>query len=156
MRLPSRWMRRRNDEWRGAAHKRLSSLLKNALVAFFNLAKGGAKLRPARKITTSVAILGSHPCDHAGCRIFQQPARRSGAWPAARFRVKAADGIGGSCPDAAQSRSSSTRLAQMYGRPWTAHFRDVTRPFCCTALAGCVIVAAFECNAKWRKMTSGE
>src|SRR3954447_18804660 len=53
-----------------------SSLLKNALVAFFNLAKGGAKLRPARKITTSVAILGSHPCDHAGCRIFQQPARR--------------------------------------------------------------------------------
>ena len=53
---------------------RLSSLLKNALVAFFNLAKRGAKLRTARKITTCVAILSSHPCDVAACRLNQQAA----------------------------------------------------------------------------------
>ena len=40
-----------------------SSPLKNAVVAFFNLAKCAAKLRTARKITTYVAILPSHPCD---------------------------------------------------------------------------------------------
>ena len=39
--------------------------LKNALVAFFNLAKCEAKLRTARKITTYIAILASHPCDDA-------------------------------------------------------------------------------------------
>ena len=39
----------------------LSSLLKNAIVAFFNLAKRLAKLRTAHKITTYVAILSSHP-----------------------------------------------------------------------------------------------
>ena len=44
-----------------------SSLLKNAVVAFFNLTKCEAKLRTARKITTCVAILRSRPCDHAGC-----------------------------------------------------------------------------------------
>ena len=42
-----------------------SSPLKNAFVAFFNLAKCGAQLRTARKITTCVAILSSHPCDVA-------------------------------------------------------------------------------------------
>ena len=40
-----------------------SCLLKNAIVAFFNLAKCRAKLRTARRITTYVAILPSHPCD---------------------------------------------------------------------------------------------
>jgi hypothetical protein len=41
--------------------------LKYAIVAYFNLAKCEAKLRTARKITTYVLILGSHPCDHAAC-----------------------------------------------------------------------------------------
>jgi hypothetical protein len=50
------------------------SLLKNAVVAFFNLAKCGAKLRTARKITTYVAILASHPCDDAARRILQRAA----------------------------------------------------------------------------------
>ena len=44
-----------------------SSLLKNAVVAYFNLAKCEAKLRTARRITTYVAILSSHPCDVAAC-----------------------------------------------------------------------------------------
>jgi hypothetical protein len=35
-------------------------------VAFFNLAKFGAKLLTARKITTYVVILASPPCDAAG------------------------------------------------------------------------------------------
>jgi hypothetical protein len=46
---------------------RLGSLLKNAVVALFNLARCGAKLHTARKITTYVAILSSHPCDVAAC-----------------------------------------------------------------------------------------
>ncbi len=48
--------------------------LKNAVVAFFNLAKCGAKLRTARKITTCVAILSSRPCDVAARRIIQRAA----------------------------------------------------------------------------------
>ena len=46
---------------------RANSLLKNAVVAYFNLAKCEAKLRTARRITTYVAILSSHPCDVAAC-----------------------------------------------------------------------------------------
>ena len=46
---------------------RTSSLLKNAVVAFFNLAKCGAKLCTARKIATCGAILTSHPCGDAAC-----------------------------------------------------------------------------------------
>jgi hypothetical protein len=42
-----------------------SSLLKNAIVTFFNLAKLAAKLLAARKITTYVVNLRSHLCDHA-------------------------------------------------------------------------------------------
>jgi|GEM_PF-5090203 len=56
-----------------------SSLLKNACLAFFNLAKLNAKPLAARKITTCVVILASHPCDDAGCRILQQPASRASA-----------------------------------------------------------------------------
>ena len=48
----------------------------NASLAFFNLAKHGAKPRMARKITTYVAILSSHPCDVAACRIDQKAAIR--------------------------------------------------------------------------------
>ncbi len=51
------------------------SLLKNAVVAFFNLAKCGAKLHTARKIATYVAILSSHPCDVTARRILQRAAR---------------------------------------------------------------------------------
>jgi hypothetical protein len=57
----------RTDYHRVATHERLPSghsppsapnnLLKNAIVAFFNLAKLAAKLLAARKITTYVAIL---------------------------------------------------------------------------------------------------
>ena len=49
-----------------------SSPLKNAIVAFFNLAKCGTKSRTARKITTCVAILSSHPCDVAARRLNQR------------------------------------------------------------------------------------
>jgi hypothetical protein len=42
-----------------------SRLLKNAILAFFNLAQCEAELRTARKITTYVAILSSHPGDVA-------------------------------------------------------------------------------------------
>ena len=45
----------------------LSCLLKNAIVAFFNLAKLGAKLLAARKITTYVVILSLLPCDAPAC-----------------------------------------------------------------------------------------
>jgi hypothetical protein len=41
------------------------SLLKNAILAFFNLAKRRAKLVAARKTATFVAVLTSHPCDDA-------------------------------------------------------------------------------------------
>jgi hypothetical protein len=41
-------------------------LLKNAVVAFFNLAKFGAKLLTARKRATFVGTLASPPCDAAG------------------------------------------------------------------------------------------
>jgi hypothetical protein len=41
------------------------SPLKNAIVAFFNLAKCRAKLVTARKTATWVAVLASHPCDAA-------------------------------------------------------------------------------------------
>jgi hypothetical protein len=44
-----------------------SRLLKNAVVAFFNLAKREAKLPAARKRTTYVAILSSRPCDVTAC-----------------------------------------------------------------------------------------
>jgi hypothetical protein len=49
------------------AESRVSSsrLLKNAVVAFFNLAKLRAKLLAARKTATLVAVLTSHPCDVA-------------------------------------------------------------------------------------------
>ena len=53
---------------------RLGSLLRNAILAFLNLAKCGAEPHTARKITTCVAILSSHPCDVAACRINQQAA----------------------------------------------------------------------------------
>jgi apolipoprotein N-acyltransferase len=51
-----------------------NSPLKNALAAFFNLAKHGAKLHAARKITTGVDILPSHPCDDAARGVFQRAA----------------------------------------------------------------------------------
>jgi hypothetical protein len=54
-----------------------NSPLKNAIQAFFNLAKCGAKPRTARKIATWVAILSSHPCDVAARRINQQAANRA-------------------------------------------------------------------------------
>ena len=57
--MPSREAPARQDS--------LNRLLKNAIVAFFNLARCRAKLRTARKITTCVAILSSHPCDGAAC-----------------------------------------------------------------------------------------
>jgi len=44
-------------------------------VAFFNLARRKAKLREARKITTYVAILSSHPCEVAACRENQHAAK---------------------------------------------------------------------------------
>jgi hypothetical protein len=56
-------------------HFGANSPLKNAVVAFFNLAKCGAKLRTARKITTCVAILSSRPCDGAARRILQRAAK---------------------------------------------------------------------------------
>ncbi len=65
----------RNSTWQflnKTADPRLGSLLKNAILAFLNLAKCGAEPHPARKITTCVAILSSHPCDVAACRINQQ------------------------------------------------------------------------------------
>ena len=40
-----------------------NSPFKKCPPGIFNLAKGRAKLRPARKMTTCVVILGSHPCD---------------------------------------------------------------------------------------------
>jgi hypothetical protein len=43
----------------------VNSLLKNAVVAFFNLAKFGAKLLTARKTATGVTVLTSYPCDGA-------------------------------------------------------------------------------------------
>ncbi len=46
---------------------RLNSLLKNTIVAFFNLARVAAKLLPARKITTYVAILSITSCDVTAC-----------------------------------------------------------------------------------------
>jgi len=52
-----------------------SSPLKNAIIAFFNLARFGAKLRTARKIATCVVILSSLPCDVAARRIIQRAAR---------------------------------------------------------------------------------
>jgi hypothetical protein len=54
-----------------------SSLLINTIVALFNLAKRGAKLLAAHKITTYIAILLSHPCDAAACRVIQQAASAS-------------------------------------------------------------------------------
>ena len=55
-----------------------SSLLKNAVVAFFNLARLRAKLLAARKISTYVAILTSHPCDAATVeKINRLPEERS-------------------------------------------------------------------------------
>ena len=45
----------------------ISCLLINAVVAFINLAKLGAKLLTARKTTTYVDVLASHPCDGAAC-----------------------------------------------------------------------------------------
>ena len=45
----------------------VSSPLVNALVAFFNLAKCGAKLRTARKTPIFIVVLTSHPCDDAAC-----------------------------------------------------------------------------------------
>ena len=52
----------------------VSCLLKNALVASFNLAKRRAKLRAARKTVTYVAILSSHPCEVAAFLYIQQAA----------------------------------------------------------------------------------
>ncbi len=40
-------------------------LLKNAVLAFFNLTKLRTELFAARKSTTYVADLASHPCDAA-------------------------------------------------------------------------------------------
>jgi|GEM_PF-4360789 len=57
---------------------RSNSLLKNALVAFFNLAKLRAQPLAARRITTYVVILASHPCDDAGSRILQPPTKHAG------------------------------------------------------------------------------
>ena len=61
-----------------------NSLLKNAILAFLNLAKCGAEPHTARKITTCVAILSSHPCDVAACRINQQAAK---PWAVPEVRV---------------------------------------------------------------------
>ncbi len=52
-----------------------NSPLKNAVVAFFSLAKCEAKLRTARRITTYITILASHPCDAAARRIRQRTAK---------------------------------------------------------------------------------
>jgi hypothetical protein len=48
--------------------------LKNAIVAFFNLAQCRAKLIGARKTATFVAILTSHPCDDAARSLCQRAA----------------------------------------------------------------------------------
>ena len=61
------------------AVRRSISLLENAVVAFFNLAKRGAKLPAARKISTCVDILPSHPCDGSSLSINQQAANRRSA-----------------------------------------------------------------------------
>jgi hypothetical protein len=44
-------------------------------LVFFNFAKWEAMLPMAHTITTCVAILPSHPCDLAACRILQQAVR---------------------------------------------------------------------------------
>jgi rhamnose transport system substrate-binding protein len=66
--------------------------LKNAVLAFFNLAKRGAKLGTARKMTTYVAILPSHPCDDAARRILQRAA--SVLWTSALLLAALAAGCG--------------------------------------------------------------
>ena len=43
----------------------VNSPLKNTILAYFNLGKLGAKLLAARKSTTYVVDLASHPCDAA-------------------------------------------------------------------------------------------
>ena len=47
----------------GRSRTAANSLLKNAIRAFFNLAKLGAELLTARKRATYVAVGASHPCD---------------------------------------------------------------------------------------------
>jgi hypothetical protein len=63
--------------------------LKKAILAFFNLAKRGAKLHTARKITTYVAILSSPPCDVSASRLpsSQVPLPTARQWP---FLLKSA------------------------------------------------------------------
>jgi hypothetical protein len=49
----------------------LSSLLKNAFLAFFNLAKSRAELAAARKTNAfQTFVLASHPCDDSGALFF--------------------------------------------------------------------------------------
>ena len=64
-----------------------NSLLENAVVAFFKLAKLGAKLLTDRKITTYVVILASHPCDAADCCENQQAATPP-SFPASCWRCR--------------------------------------------------------------------
>ncbi len=70
------------------------SLLKHATVAFFNLARCGAKLRTARRIATCVAILASHPCNDAPRRILQR-ACYTAAGPVRRRAI--CPSLGASC-----------------------------------------------------------
>jgi len=53
---------------------RTRSLLKNAVLTFFNFASWEAKLPMAHEITTRVVILPSRPCDVAARRILKQAA----------------------------------------------------------------------------------
>ena len=54
-----------------------NSQLKNAVLAFFNLAKRRAKLAAARKTSVfKTLVLTSHPCDDA-VRAFQRAANRA-------------------------------------------------------------------------------
>jgi hypothetical protein len=68
--------------------------LKNALVAFFNLAKCGAKLRTARKKTTHVAILSSHPAMAQPVEYFNGLAGKSRQRPLSHARRHALDLLG--------------------------------------------------------------
>jgi len=75
--------------WRMSCLMASNSLLKNSLLAFFNLAKLRAKLFAARKITTYVAILASHPCDAAASRLNRQAAKADDQMPGqAKFQLR--------------------------------------------------------------------
>src|SRR5580704_756170 len=65
---------------------RLNRRGKNTILAFFPLAKFAAKLLTARKITTYVAILGSHRAIHAGSGILPRPVTPAVVPPPGRGR----------------------------------------------------------------------